>query len=203
MRKFLIFHFGIKCLGDPTATRALSLCPGKEKNVRKILILLTMWAFIPVGCVHFNAVSTTIAPTAATPQKYPATVGVYFAPRLVNCEVVGKPDTRYGGEHEYHYRWGPAVQEALTKSVKSAYSNVTVVNMLPRPGEFDRVLTFDLPKVDLLVEFVPGYLSQQAKAKASIKITMEILDGKSMKSLKKLPVMANGSSTQDASGLAA
>jgi len=148
MRKFLIFHFGIKCLGDPTATRALSLCPGKEKNLWKILILLTRWAFIPVGCVHFNEVSTTIAPTAATPQKYPATVGVYFAPRLVNCEVVRKPDTRYGGEHEYHDRWGPAVQEALTKSVKSAYSNVTVVNMLPRPGEFDRVLSFDLPKVD-------------------------------------------------------
>jgi hypothetical protein len=162
-----------------------------------------MWALIPVGCVHFKTVSTDIAPTAAIPQKFPAKVGIYFTRRLVDCEVIRKPDTKYGGEHEYYYRWGPAVQEALTKSVRSAYADVSVVTVLPRPGEFERVLAFDLPKVDLLVEFVPGYLRQEAKAKASINITIEILDGKSMRSLKKLPVTGRGFSTKDASGFAA
>src|SRR5208283_2701379 len=98
--------------------------------------------------------------------------------QLLNCEVIRKPDTSYGAEHEYYYRWGPAVEEALTRSVKAVYTDVTAVTALPSPGKFDRVIAFDLPKVDLVVEFVPGYLSQAAKARASINITMEILDGK-------------------------
>ncbi len=171
--------------------------------MRKVLILLAMWAFIPIGCVHFRTVSTDIAPTATTPLKFPASMAVYYTSRLVNCEVNRKPDTSYGAGHEYYYRWGPAVQEALTKSVKTAYANVTVVPEPPKPGAFDRVVTFDLPKADLVVEFVPGYLRQEAKAKASITITMEILDGKSMKSLKNLTASGKGSSTMDASGFAA
>ncbi len=162
-----------------------------------------MWAVILAGCVHFGTVSTEIAPTATAPEKYPARVAVYFTPQLLNCEVIRKPDTSYGAEHEYYYRCGPAVQEALTKSVKAAYTDVTAVTVPPAPGKFDRVIVFDLPKVDLLVEFVPGYLSQEARARASINITMEILDGKTMRSLKKLPVTARGASTQDASGFAA
>lgn len=165
-----------------------------------VLIVLTLWALIPLGCVHFRTVSTDIAPTAATPQKNPARVAVYFTPRLLNCEVIRKPDTMYGGAHKYHYLWGPAVQEALIKSVRSAYDNPTVVTVPPRPGEFDRVLVFDLPKVSLTVEFIPGYLRQEARAKAAINITMEILEGKSMRALKNLPVTAKGASAEDASG---
>ena len=171
--------------------------------MRRVFLLLILWAFSPPGCVHFKTVSTDIAPTVATPQKYPAKMGVYFTHRLVNYEVVTRPDTKYGGEHEYHYRWGPAVQAALTKSIRSAYADVSVLATPPGPGQFDRVLAFDLPKVDLTVEFVPGYLRQEAKAKASINITMEILDGSSMRSLKNLPATARGSSTKDASGFAA
>ena len=152
-----------------------------------------VWAVILAGCVHFRTVSTEIAPTVTAPEKYPARVAVYFAPRLLNCEVIRKPDTRYGAEHEYHYRWGPAVAEALTRSVKTAYTDVTTVTVPPGPGQFDRVIAFDLPKVDLVVEFVPGYLSQEARARASINLTMEILDGKTMRSLKNLPVTARGS----------
>ena len=171
--------------------------------MRKVQVFLLVWAVILAGCVHFRTVSTEIAPTVTTPEKYPARVAVYFTPRLLNCEITRKPDTRYGAEHEYHYRWGPAVEEALTRSVKTAYTDVTTVAVPPGPGQFDRVIAFDLPKVDLVVEFVPGYLSQAAKARASINLTMEILDGKTMRSLKNLPVRARGSSTQDASGFAA
>jgi hypothetical protein len=153
-----------------------------------------------MGCVHFNTVSSGIAPTAATPQKSTVRVAVYFTPRLVNCEVVREPDTMHGRPHKYYYRWGPAVQEALTKSVRSAYANISVVTVLPRPGEFDRVLAFDLPKVGLTVEFIPGYLRQEARAKAAVYITMEILDGKSMRTLKTLPVKGAGASAEDASG---
>ena len=171
--------------------------------MRNGLIFLGVLAVILAGCVHFRTVSTEIAPTVTTPEKSPARVAVYFARRLLDCEVVRKPDTRYGAEHEYHYRWGPAVSEALTRSVKAAYANVVMVTGMPKPGEFDRVFSFDLPKADLVVEFIPGYLRQEARARASINLTMEILDGKTMKPLKTLPVTARGSSTQDASGLAA
>lgn len=171
--------------------------------MRTVLIFLTMWAFISVGCVHFRTVATDIAPTVTISQKYPAKVGVYFTPRLVNCEVIRKPDTMYGGAHEYRYLWGPAVKAALTRSIQSAYADVSVLNGPPSPGEFERVLAFDLPKVDLLVEFVPGYLRQEAKAQASIDITMEILDGKTMRAVQNLPVTGKGASSKDASGFAA
>lgn len=171
--------------------------------MRKVLALLALWAFIPVACVHFNTVSTDIAPTATTPQKFPTKLGIYFTSRLINCEVIRKPDTIHGAEHEYHYRWGPALQEALLKSVRSAYTDIAVLQLPPRQGQFDRVISFDLPKVDLVVEFVPGYLRQEARAKASITINMEILDGKSMRPLKNLPVTGRGSSAKDASGFAA
>jgi hypothetical protein len=183
--------------------RAKSHCLSKERTVRQLLMLLTLWVFIPVGCVHFRTVPTDIAPTAATPQKYPAAMAISFTPRLMHCEVIRKPDTMYGGAHEYRYLWGPAVQAALTKSVKSAYTNVSMVEGPPRPGKFDRVLVFDLQKVDLIVEFVPGYLRQEARAQAAIHIVMEVFDGKSMKSLKKLPVTGRGSSVKDSSGFAA
>jgi len=168
--------------------------------MRKVLILLTLWAFIPVSCVHFRTVSTDIAPTAAIPQKYPARMGIYFASRLLKCVITRKPDTMYGARHEYRYEWGPSLQAALTKSVQAAYSDVTVANGPPRPGEFDRVIAFDLPKVDLIVEFVPGYLRQEAKAKASITVSLEIFDGKTMDSLKTLPATGKGASAEDASG---
>jgi hypothetical protein len=171
--------------------------------VRKVLCYLTLGVLILAGCVHFKEVSTNIAPTATTPQKYPAKVGIYFAPRLRECVVNRKPDTMYGGTHEYYYLWGPSLVAALTKSVQSAYADVTVVNGPPLPGEFERVLGFDLPHVGLLVEFVPGYLRQEAKADATIKISIEVIDGKTMRTLRTMPVTAKGSSKKDASGFAA
>ena len=171
--------------------------------MRKIEVFIALVVFILAGCVHFGTVATNIAPTVTAPQKYPARVALYFSPKLSGCEVVRKPDTSYGAEHEYRYLWGPALEEALTKSIKTAYTNVTRVSSTPRPGQFDRVLSFDLTKADLLVEFVPGYLEQEAKARARINLTLEVLDGKTLNPLKKFPIMAQGSSTADASGLAA
>ena len=171
--------------------------------MRKVLLLLIIGSLILAGCIHFKEVSTNIAPTVTTPQKYPAKMAIYFAPRLQDCMVTRKPDTMYGAAHEYNYTWGPSLVAALTKSVQSAYSHVSVVNGPPRPGAFDRVLAFDLSHVDLLVEFVPGYLSQEAKAKAQVDITMEVIDGKTMTTLETLPVTGKGSSSKDASGFAA
>jgi hypothetical protein len=171
--------------------------------MRKILALLIIGSFILSGCIHFKEVSTNIAPTATTPQKYPAKMGIYFIPRLRNCMVTRKPDTMYGADHEYNYTWGPSLMAALTKSVQSAYANVTVVKEAPKPGEFERVLVFDLPQVGLLVEFVPGYLRQEAKAKAQVGIDMRVADPKTLKLLKSLPVEGKGSSSKDASGFVA
>jgi hypothetical protein len=175
----------------------------KERSMRKILMLLIIGGLILTGCIHFKEVSTNIAPTATASQKYPAQMAVYFTPRLKDCMITRRPDTIYGNAHEYNYVWGPSLVAALTKSVQAAYANVTVVNELPKPGDFERVLEFDLPWVDLLVEFVPGYLNQEAKADARMKITMEVFDGKTMKSLKTFPVDGEGSSSKDASGFAA
>jgi hypothetical protein len=171
--------------------------------MRKVLALLIIGSFILAGCIHFKEVSTNIAPTAATPQKYTAKMGVYFTPRLRNCMVTRKPDTMYGADHEYNYAWGPSLVAALTKSVQSAYADVKVVNEPPKPGDFERVLVFDLSWVDLVVEFIPGYLRQEAKAKALIKVNMEVYDGKTIKLLKTMPVEGKGSSLKDASGFVA
>jgi hypothetical protein len=171
--------------------------------MRNILVLLIIGSFMLAGCIHYKEVSTNIAPTATMAEKYTAKMGVYFTPRLRNCMVTRKPDTMYGSAHEYNYVWGPSLVAALTKSVQSAYANVTVVNEPPKPGDFERVLAFDLPQVDLVVEFVPGYLRQEAKARAYLKILMKIYDGKTMKLLKTMPVEGRGSSSKDASGFAA
>ncbi len=183
--------------------QASNLSLRKEKRVRNVFIFLTLGVFMLAGCVHFNKVSTEIAPTVTTPRKYPAKTAIYFSPRLLECEVIRKPDTMYGATHEYRYLWGPSLKAALTKSAQSAYADVAVVNVPPRPGQFERVLAFDLPHVDLLVEFVPGYLSQEAKAKAVIDISIEVIDGKTMEKLRTLPVTAKGSSAKDASGFGA
>jgi hypothetical protein len=169
----------------------------------QILALLIIGNLILAGCIHYKEVSTNIAPTATAPVKYLAPIGVYFTPKLRNCMVTRKPNTMYGQANEYNYVWGPSLVAALTKSMQSAYANVTVVNEPPKPGDFERFLAFDLTYVDLLVEFVPGYLRQDANAKASMKINMEVYDGKTMKMVKAMPVEAKGSSSKDASGFAA
>uniref|UniRef100_A0A7V6DPK7 ABC-type transport auxiliary lipoprotein component domain-containing protein n=1 Tax=Desulfobacca acetoxidans TaxID=60893 RepID=A0A7V6DPK7_9BACT len=155
------------------------------------------------GCIHFKEVSTNIAPTATTPQKYTAKMGVYFSQRLRNCLVTRKPDTMYGAAHEYNYVWGPSLVAALTRSVQSAYVEVTVVNTPPQGGECDRIIAFDLPWVDLIVEFVPGYLRQEARARAALKINLEVYDAKTMKLQRTMPVAGQGSSVKDASGFVA
>ncbi len=171
--------------------------------MRNILVILLLGSFMLAGCIHYKEVSTNIAPTATTPQKYTTKLGVYFSPRLRNCMVTRKPDTMYGGAHEYNYVWGPSLVAALTKSVQSAYAHVTVVKDPPKPGDFERVIAFDLPWVDLVVEFVPGYLRQEAKARAYLKVTVEVYDGKTMKMLRSMPVEGRGTSSKDASGFVA
>jgi hypothetical protein len=177
----------------------------KEMVMRKILLFLMLWAMLPVGCgqKHFKTVSTEIAPTAAAPLKNPAPTAVYFSTKLLRHEVAVRPDTRYGAQHQYTYNWGPALQAALTRSVQAAYSQVTVVKVPPRPGEFERVIAFDVQESKIQVEFIPGYLRQEAKSQAEVSIAMEVLDGKSMRTIQMLPASGKGSSIKDASGFVA
>ena len=95
------------------------------------------------------------------------------------------------------------MQAALTKSVQAVYSQVTVAKVPPRPGEFERVIAFDIRESKVLVEFIPGYLRQEAKAQAEVAIAMEILDGKFMRTLRVFPASGKGSSINDVSGFAA
>ncbi len=171
--------------------------------MRKTLILLTMWAAIFAGCFHVKEIRTNITPAVTATKKFPATMAVHFSPPLGQFVKVTNPDTIYGRRHIYNYNMGPALRAALLKCVESAYSNVSVVKILPRLGEFERVISFDLQSSKIIVEFVPGYLNQEAKSTAELYVTMDIIDGSSLKTFQHLRVHGTGFSTEDASGFKA
>lgn len=154
------------------------------------------------GCTYSGTIRTDIAPTAMIARKYPTKVGVYFTPRLVQYEEVSKPATYYGSAHTFTFMMGPAIKEALTKSVEAAYSNVSVLNVQPSPGEYERVIIFDLQNCNVRVEFVPGFWRNAAKANAILHVSMEIMDGKSLKAFQRLSMNGNGFSMKDAVGVA-
>jgi hypothetical protein len=167
---------------------------------KALILLITMVSAIFTGCTYTGAIRTDIAPTSMVARKYPAKVGVYFAPRLVQYEEITKPATFYGSAHTFTFNMGPAMKEALTKSVESAYSNVSILSDPPMPGKFDRVISFDLQSSNIRVEFVPGFWSNSAKANAILHVTMEIADGSSLKAIQRLTVNGNGFTTQKTSG---
>ena len=169
--------------------------------MRPKFILLLLVAVLLVGCTyHTKDIPTDIAPTAQGKQKYSTHLAVLFTPKLLENAVSVRPLTVHGGRHVYHYRLGPALRTALLKSVKAAYADITVVKVLPRPKEFDRIITFDLEMADVRVEFIPGYLRQEAKASAKIAVIMDIIDGASLKIVRRMPAQGRGSSLKDASG---
>jgi hypothetical protein len=172
----------------------------ETKDMTNIIIFLMMWVLLFSGCFHFRAIRTDIAPTAKVTEKYPTRMALYFSPQLEQLTKVTKPETSIGGRHTYNYIMGPSIQAALIQSVQSAYSNYTVVNVLPRMREYERIISFDLRSSKVEVEFIPGYLDQDAKSTAEIYVTMEIIDGGSLRTLKKLPVHGKGASIRDASG---
>ncbi len=165
-----------------------------------ILNFLMISVLLVSGCIHFRAIRTDLTPTAAATAKYPTSLAVYFSPQLEQLTRVAKPETSTGGRHTYNYIMGPAVQAALTRSIQAAYANYAVVQVLPRIGEFDRIISFDLQTSKVIVEFIPGYLRQEAKSTAEVQVIMEIIDGASLRTIKKLPVHGKGSSIRDASG---
>lgn len=171
--------------------------------MRKPLLLLTIWAVICAGCFHVKEIRTNITPAVTASKKYSATTAVHFSPPLGQFVKVTNPDTIYGRRHIYNYNMGPALQAALLKCVESAYSNVSVVKILPRLGEFERVISFDLQSSKIIVEFVPGYLNQEAKSTAELYVTMDIIDGSTLKTFQRLTVHGTGFSTEDASGFKA
>ena len=168
--------------------------------MRNIFVLLTIWALIFTGCYHVEAIRTTIAPADTKDKKYSAKIAVHFSPQLRQLVEIKNPDTIYGYKHTYYYIMGPSLQAALIKSVESAYSNVSLSDILPSMGEFARIISFDLEKSNVIVEFVPGYLSQEAKATAVVSVLMEVIDGSSLKTIRRVKWQGSVTSTRDASG---
>jgi hypothetical protein len=172
----------------------------KTITLNLLIILLISSSLIFIGCTYSGAIRTDISPTAMVGRKYPAKVGIYFAPRLEQYEESTNPSTYYGSAHTFTFKMGPAIKEALTKSVGTAYSNVSVLSEPPKPGQFDRDLSFDLQSSNVQIEFVPKFWTSAAKANAIIHVTMEIMDGSSLKAIQRLTVNGNGFTTQDTSG---
>jgi hypothetical protein len=168
--------------------------------MRNIFILLTIWVLIFTGCFHVEAIRTTIAPAGTKDKKYPAKMAVHFSPQLRQLVEIKNPDTSYGNKHTYYYIMGPSLQAALIKSVESAYSNVSLSDILPSMGEYARIISFDLESSKVIVEFVPGYLSQEAKATAVVGVMMEVIDGSSLKTIRRVKWQGSVTSTRDASG---
>ena len=159
--------------------------------MRPKFILLLLVAVLLVGCTyHTKDIPTDIAPTAQGKQKYSTHLAVLFTPKLLENAVSVRPLTVHGGRHVYHYRLGPALRTALLKSVKAAYADVTVVKVLPRPKEFHRIISFDLDYADV----------REAKASAKIAVIMDIIEGASLKIVRRMPAQGRGSSLKDASG---
>lgn len=165
-----------------------------------IIFIVLVFATIFDGCTYTGTIRTNIAPTAMVAKRFPTKVGVHFTPRLANYEEVSKPATYYGSAHTFTFKIGPALQEALLKSVESAYSNVEVTSALASPGEYGMIINFDLQNVNVRVEFAPGFWRAAAKSNAVIYVSMEIIDGSSMQSLKRLTVNGNGFSSKDTKG---
>ena len=170
--------------------------------MRPKFIPLLLVAVLLVGCstYHSKDIPTDIAPTVRGDQRYANKMAVYFTPQLVHYQIITRPLSKQGQEHAYYYLLGPALQTALTKSVKAAYADVTVVKVLPRPKEFDRIIGFGIEKADVQLKFIPGYLAQDAKATAIIGVMVNTIDGASLKILRRMPVQGRGESIEDASG---
>jgi hypothetical protein len=168
--------------------------------VRKLFLILLGLATVLSGCTYSGTIRTDIAPTAMVANKYSSKVGVYFTPRLSNYQEITKPSTYYGSAHTFTFNMGPALKEALTKSVEAAYSNVSVLNTPPRAGESDRVITFDLQNSNVRIEFVPGFWRSAAKSNAVVHVSMEIMDGSTLKAFQRLSVNGNGFATKDTRG---
>jgi len=129
-------------------------------------------------------------------------MAVHFSAPLEQLVEVKKPVTTYGKRHTYNYIMGPSLQEALIKSVESAYSNISVLEILPSIGEFERVISLELQSSKVIVEFVPGFLSQEAKGTAVVDVTMEVIDGSSLKTIRRLKLQGSVTSTKDVSDYA-
>jgi hypothetical protein len=171
----------------------------KLSSKNAVFLLISSIIFF-MGCTYSGAIRTDIAPSAMVGRKSLSSVGVYFYPRLAEYEEVTKPATFYGSAHTFKFEMGPAMKESLIKSVEAAYSKVSILRETPKPGEFDRDISFDLQSSNVQVEFVPGFWNASAKANAIIHVSMEIIDGKSLKTIQRLAISGNGFSTKDTSG---
>ena len=168
-----------------------------------LLLFLLLGLIFWCGCFHhIESIPPEITPTVEGEGKPIPKTALYFTPQLVQYEIRTSPATSQGERHRYYYHLGSALEKALTDSVRRAYEDVAVVEVLPRPGPFDRIISFQLEKADVQVEFIPGYLRQQAKAKATIAVILEVIDGTSLKTQRQMLVTGRGSSLKDASGFA-
>jgi len=168
----------------------------ERKTASFIVALVVCCILMSSGCTYSGAIRTDIAPTAIVGKKSPARVGVYFEPRLEQYVERTTPSTVYGSAYTYLFEMGPALKEALTRGVRVAYSDVSVLTTRPQPGKFDRVICFDLQSSNVRIEFVPGFWTETAKADAILHIVMEAKDGLSLSDIQRLTVSGNGFSTK-------
>ena len=118
----------------------------------------------------------------------------------MNYTETARPGTQRGSAHTFEFQMGPALTNALTRSVEAAYANVFVTQSPPQEGDFERIFRFDLQSSNVRIEFVPGFFSTSAKADCVIHVSMEIADGKSFKAIQRLSVSGNGFSNKETSG---
>jgi len=124
-------------------------------------------------------------------------MAVLFSAPLDQLVEVKRPVTVYGHKHVYNYIIGPSLEEALTKSVEAAYSNVSVLKVVPSIGEFERFISFSLQSSRVIVEFIPGYLQQEAKVTAVVDVKMEVIDGSSLKTIRQFKLQGKVASSKD------
>jgi hypothetical protein len=106
-----------------------------------------------------------------------------------------------GNENTFEFQMGPALTNALTRSVEAAYANVLAIPSAPQPGDFERVFRFDLQSSNVRIEFVPGFFSRNsARADCVLHVSMEIADGTSFKTIQRLSISGSGFSNKETSG---
>jgi hypothetical protein len=163
--------------------------------MNKILILLILLcATIFIGCymTYTGEIRSDISPTSMVAKKYPTKVGVYFTPRLLQYEEV------YAPSHTFKFKMGMAMKEALTKSIQAAYSKVSVISEPARPEQFERIISFDLQSSNVRYEVVnPNFWGGTGKANAVIHVVMEIINGSSLETIRRIAVNGNGFSTEE------
>lgn len=164
-----------------------------------VLVTICLSSVLLCSCTYSGAIRTNIAPTTMTGKKLSSNVGVYFNPRLASHIETTTPVSACGSAHTYSFDMGPALTASLKKSVEAAYSQVSVLQRVAlQPDQFERIVRFDLQSPNVRIEFLPRFWAAAAKADASIQVSMEIIEGSSLKAIQRFAISGTGFVVKDA-----